>query len=469
MGEAKADLLDGQAEAGGGEGERLHQPTKQPIYLILPLPTRYVLLESRIMSATISLDSFREDRPLAESIAIATRPIHAKLNKLIIARLPLALPPHATSSLVYASGLMHIAPVYTTFETAWSDIIDRPDPSRVSPRLQETLDSMYLPGLMRRDRLQADIRSMTGWTQDMTTEQLDIISKTGHLAEFLKHIRRAIKSKPHVLLAYSYIMFMSLFAGGRFIRATLESAGDDFWKQVSPSQDSQHPGLPPQVTHGNMPLGFFHFDTPRDGEDLKRNFKERLADAEKSLSYREKHDIVQEAICIFQNTILVVAQLDTVVGGIASHPPSADRRSSADSLATVITNPSSMHRFRDSVAVAKERSARRSSQEMHDKNTPAVTENPHPSQTDNHPMIPPGIGIELCPAASKSIRFEECLPQPSRSHLGVGGPTGNLAESLKMASRRLRREQATNWLLGLAIGLIILCAVLSGRRIVSLE
>ncbi|GAB0141752.1 hypothetical protein EsHS_00002332, partial [Epichloe bromicola] len=362
------------------------------------------------MSATIPLDSFREDRPLAESIAIATRPIHAKLNKLIIARLPLALPPHATSSLVYASGLMHIAPVYTTFETVWSDIIERPDPSKVSPQLQEILDLMYLPGLMRRDRLQADIRSMTGWTQDMTTEQLDIISKTGHLAEFLKHIRRAIKSKPHVLLAYSYIMFMSLFAGGRFIRATLESAGDDFWKRPSPSQTSQHPGLPPQATHG-MPLRFFHFDTPRDGEDLKRNFKERLADAEKLLSYREKHDIVQEAICIFQNMILVVAQLDNVVGGVASHPPSADRRSSADSLATVITNPSSMNRFRDSVAVAKERSARRSSQEMHDKNAAAVTENPHPSKTDNHPIIPPGIGIDLCPAASKSIRFEESLPQ----------------------------------------------------------
>lgn len=422
------------------------------------------------MSVTIPSDPFREDRPLAESIAIATRPIHAELNKLIIARLPLALPPHATSSLVYASGLMHIAPVYATFETVWSEIIDRPDPSRVSPQLQETLDLMYLPSLMRTDRLQADIRSMTGWTQAMTTEQLDIISKTGHLAEFLKHIRRAIKSKPHVLLAYSYIMFMSLFAGGRFIRATLESAGDDFWKELSPSPNSQHPGLPPQATHG-VPVRFFHFDTPRDGEDLKRNFKERLADAEKLLSHREKHDIVQEAICIFQNMILVVAQLDNVVGGVASHPPSADRRSSDDSLATVITNPSSssITRFRDSVVIAKERSARRLSQEMHDKKTPAVTENPHPSKMDNHPITPPGIGIELCPAASKSIRFEEFLPQPSRSQLGVGGPTGNLAESLQMASKRLRREQATNWLLGLAIGFIILGAILSGRRIVSLE
>ncbi|KAK2593708.1 hypothetical protein QQS21_008573 [Conoideocrella luteorostrata] len=470
----------------------------------------------------LPLNTFREDRPLAESIAIATRPIHAKLNKLIIARLPLVLPPHAASPFVYASGLLHIAPIYQTFESVWSDIIsgsvdhalprepsdlsgmssagrdEFPKPD-VSTALLETLDMLYLPGLMRTDSLVADIRSMTAWSEDKTREQLDVVSKIGRLAEFVKHIRRAIRSKPHVLLAYSYIMFMALFSGGRFIRATLESAGNEFWDEPCPviptaSQRSereggkvttkltaqpQQPGFSPQTVHG-ISLQFFQFDTPLDGEDLKNDFKQRLADAEESLSNREKHDIVQEAICIFENMILVVAQLDNVMG--KPNYQTFDRQGSADSPTTGVRMPST-NRFRDSVAVTKERSARGARGSSNrtpgnsevetcssgDRNTPSIVEDALPAEPDNHPIIPPAIDMEQCPASSKSVRFEKSLPQPSRSHLGAGNSAGDLAESLKMASRRLHREQVTNWVIGVAIGFIILGAVFSGRRASSSE
>ncbi|KAG5966327.1 hypothetical protein E4U58_002555 [Claviceps cyperi] len=421
------------------------------------------------------LETFSKDRPLAESITLATRPIHAKLNKLVIARLPLALPPLATNSLAYASGLMHVAPIYSTFETAWSDILHESDPSKVSPEVFKMLDSLHLPGLMRADRLEADIQAMMGWTQAATREQLDRVSETGHLEEFVSHIRRAISSKPHVLLAYSYILFMALFAGGRYMRATLESAGEDFWQRVPSSSDSQREDEKSWTEQCGMPLRFFHFDTPLDGEDLRRDFKQRLADAEMSLSYQEKHDIVQEAICIFENLILLVAQLDDVAARDALGRFSSGRRESDDSLATVIAKPASINRFRDSVAVTKERSARRSSQEMHDKMStsdveycmsdyekmPTLVESPVSSNLDQGDMMPLGSETEKDGRVGfKSVRFRESLSQRPRSHVEEGGSTETSAERLWAAS-----GQVTHWFVGVAIGFIILGAVLSRRAV----
>lgn len=446
------------------------------------------------MSTTL-LDSFRQDRPLAESIAIATRSIHAKLNKLIITRLPLVLPPQASDPFVYASGLLHIAPIYATFESLWSEILhnprengrnDVPGESKrtpdVSDGLREALGVLFIPGLRRADRLVADIQSVTGWSETATREQLAIISKTGHLAEVVSHIRRAIKNKPHVLLAYSYIMYMALFAGGRFVRATLESAGKEFWDKTASvivptsqpcekrhTEDIQETEISLRVSH-SLPLRFFHFDTPEDGEDLKRDFKQKLADCEGILTYREKHDIVQEAICIFENMVLVVAQLDNVMA--SGHQPSVQ------SLAA--KNPLILGRFRDSVVVTRERSARASgmsssssssssssdSDSEADNKTPAALEKAPPFKPNNHPTIPSTTDMESCPALSKSMRFEKTLPRPPR-HL-TGDSTVDFAESLKMASKRLRRERVTNWVFGVAIGIIIVGAIFSGRRAASM-
>ncbi|KAK9440158.1 hem oxygenase-like, multi-helical [Metarhizium brunneum] len=469
---------------------------------------------------SIPLDSFRRDRPLAESIAVATRSIHARLNKLIIERLPLALPPQAGDPFVYASGLLHIAPIYTTFESLWSGIAQssleygeysrddwggsKPSKPLVSDGLREMLNVLHIPGLMRADRLVADIQSMTGWTDAGTREQLEMISKTGHLAEVVSHIKRAIRNKPHVLLAYSYIMYMALFAGGRFIRATLESAGNDFWDTTAssampaPSRPIQgdsadstqsHPTeTSPRRYHGRLPLRFFHFDTPEDGEDLKRDYKQKLADCDATLSYQEKHDIVQEAICIFENLVLVVAQLDTVVAAGPIKPP-ADSPTSVESAATTIKHPLILPRFRDSVDVAKERSARRSSNRMSGMSSGSgsdreddpksgeskthaadMPEEALPSEPHNHPTIPSTTDMELGPASSKSVRFEKTLPHPARSDLGgVADSTADVTESLKMASKRLRREHVANWVLGVAIGIIVVGVLCSGRRAASLE
>jgi hypothetical protein len=155
------------------------------------------------------------------------------------------------------------------------------------------------------------------------------------------HIRRSVSKQPHVLLAYAWVLYMALFSGGRFIRATLESAGaHGFW-----TDGRQERTVP---VHG--PLDFFHFPTPQDGEDLKHEFKQRLANMGTLLTEGERDDIVKEAICIFESMILVISQLDDVCHTRMEELNSDD--------ASVLNPRSASFRIRDSVVVTKERSSR---------------------------------------------------------------------------------------------------------------
>ncbi|KAJ6438333.1 hem oxygenase-like, multi-helical [Purpureocillium lavendulum] len=515
--------------------------------------------------AAIPLDSFRADRPLAESIALATRAIHARLNKLIVSRLPLALPPRAADPAAFLTGLLHIAPIYETFEEEWQAIIDAPTPTTPSPpcpsasasastskdslpdacdrdaphfdsgshplpqddgprlhkplvcdRMHSMLRHLYLPGLVRSERLRADIRAMTAWPDHVVEEQLQAVGGMGYLAEFLQHIRRAVMNKPHVLVAYSYIMFMALFAGGRFIRASLESAGEPFWAvEPSPARptmrtserrrkmaakerrphdledDDTMPGGNPDAgrPQQNMPLHFFHFDTPMDGEDLKREFKQRLVDSEALLTPREKRDIVQEAVCIFENVTLVVLQLDALFPDNHDAPQRATprRQSSLHSLAMLLKSPLA-NRFRDSVAVTKQRKERSSSKRSsgHEESNcpianPKLSADTSSAASLDGTVVPPSLpdghvptanftGIELCPAFAKSVRFEKAPDMLVRSReMSADDSQPDVAEALKMVSRRLAESRMTQWVVVAAFGVIFLGAMLAGQRVIRVE
>ncbi|TPX17282.1 uncharacterized protein E0L32_012249 [Thyridium curvatum] len=363
--------------------------------------------------------------PLGEAVNVATRSLHTKLNKLVLSRLPLAMPPRADTPSVYITGLLHIAPIYITFESLWRDYIQqtsseqtpgaspdsRLDQARTEFHVPEThyfTDAtvpserarsfkaseqvrsalIYVPvqGLERSARLRADIRNLTGWSPVEVEEQLRTIAMTGHLSVFLRHIERSVEKHPQVLLAYSWVLYMALFSGGRFIRASLENAGLSFWKELptpvrpmmqecqkivhAPSDDpedgkeeiiSDESHLrrtrafttpPPGNTRAN-PLAYFHFETSRDGEDLKVEFKRRLAEADALLSEKERDYVIREAVLIFENLISIISQLDLVCGtnlaGFGDNEPAN---------MVVPFSPRLSSRFRDSIAVSKERACR---------------------------------------------------------------------------------------------------------------
>ncbi|KAI1006938.1 hypothetical protein K3495_g1284 [Podosphaera aphanis] len=212
---------------------------------------------------------------LSEQINTATRTTHLQLNKLILTRLPLALPPFVGNPSVYASGLLHIAPIYITFEALWSEIIRTSqdstklngngffDTSASEQKLQDTKDSplalggilppharslkagsrihsllhfLQLPELLRSRRLLADIQNLTSASDSEIQRQIETVSMTGSLAKFLDYTKSSVERNPHVILAYAWVLYMALFSGGRYIRSSLKDAGGsgvNFWNQDS--------------------------------------------------------------------------------------------------------------------------------------------------------------------------------------------------------------------------------------------
>lgn len=368
-----------------------------------------------------STSESQERPPLGKGINIATRSVHAKLNQNILGRFPRAVPPQANNPSVYASGLLHIAPVYLAFESLWNDYLDTHgvhtekedgnpetyestlpgllDPQQFScdsvpeqhppwKRVYSVLSHLYLPGLMRSESLVHDICSITGWTKDIVDEEIKAVAQTGRLGAFVAHIKRSIDNHPLVLLAYGWVLYMALFSGGRFISASLDEAGPDFWSATcGPVQPSGRTCTAPLSAHQrpspassenpSLPLSFFHFPTPQDGEDLKTTFKHRLLACQHLLTPEEHDQIVREAICIFENMNLLVAQLDSLFP--STSPADTTANSSPPDLTTA-SNPaepglletwtkglsSSLSlnprwgrmRIRDSVAVTKERAVR---------------------------------------------------------------------------------------------------------------
>jgi hypothetical protein len=189
---------------------------------------------------------------------------------------------------------------------------------------------------------------LTGWSEDVLQARLEETATTGRLGEIVSHIRRSAEKYPHVLLAYAWVLYMALFSGGRIIRATLESAGTQGFWATDTSDDSATKQK--QTDHDHGPLEFFRFPTPEDGEDLKHEFKQRLADLGPLLTQSEREEIVREATCIFENLIVVINQLDDVC-----HTKLADLNTVDNSA---MSPRSAGFRIRDSVIVTRERSYR---------------------------------------------------------------------------------------------------------------
>lgn len=120
------------------------------------------------------------------------------------------------------------------------------------------------------------------------------------IEDFIAQMRETVKQKPHVLVAYAWVMYMAIFSGGRWIRAQLQSAGDQFWHCDKASLLSGTPGM-----------HLFCFDGERDGEDIKADFKVRLEEAEGIFTPAQRQEVVQEATNIFRFCITLVADLDS--------------------------------------------------------------------------------------------------------------------------------------------------------------
>ena len=93
-----------------------------------------------------------------------------------------------------------------------------------------------------------------------------------------------------------------------------------------------------------------------------------------------------------------------------------------------------------------------------------------PPLPQDHPDVANNpAGIELCPAFSKSMRFDNALELPVRSRETSIASQADLPETLRMARKQLSESRLTHWVVVVAFGVIFLGAMVAGQRAIKVE
>ncbi|PWY61658.1 heme-binding peroxidase [Aspergillus eucalypticola CBS 122712] len=247
---------------------------------------------------------------LPSRIREAIKEPHGKVNHLNTARIPLCLPPEARTPLLYTLGLLRYAEIYLGLEKVWLAEIGDPihwiqgtsdnmDPNTSGrERIQTVLRLLYLPELLRTKRFEADFLALQSLDPNISSLGAGKVTAG---SQFRQYIEEDLPTKPHLLVAYIWIMYQALFNGGRFIRMQLLKAGPEFWGLSARSMNTA--ALP-------VPLSFWHVD---EEEVIKASFRSRLNMADKLLTETEREEIIQEAVEILRRCELITLQLDADV------------------------------------------------------------------------------------------------------------------------------------------------------------
>lgn len=156
-------------------------------------------------------------------------------------------------------------------------------------RILNVIRKIYMPKLQRSNRIKADLAALPNLpnTNIQTTN-------TGQ--EFRRYILSCVADKPHLLVAYVWIMYSALFNGGRWVRDLLCDAGPEFWGleegQLHVWQEGRYP----------PPLSFWQIEGEREGEDggVRDEFRARVVEADGLLTEQERQEILDETLEIFK-------------------------------------------------------------------------------------------------------------------------------------------------------------------------
>ncbi|KAM3422994.1 hypothetical protein BST61_g470 [Cercospora zeina] len=242
-------------------------------------------------------------------INVATRKQHTDLNRLLVQRLPLALPPHQTNPLLFAKGIVPFASFFFLFETEW-DLLARQVQQRASTAATHVRDlhiwlaNLRPRGLARSSRFHHDLKHLRAVAGPNIYASPDLDD------EWTAQMRTRLRSKPHVLIAYAWVFYMATFAGGRWIRQQLATSGRDFWSEGSTTPQSADRDKLSLELPG---FSFLSFDGDQDGEDIKALFKANLINGETLLTAEEQQDIVDTAQQLFERCNRLIYQLDQMV------------------------------------------------------------------------------------------------------------------------------------------------------------
>ena len=182
-------------------------------------------------------------------------------------------------------------------EDAWDKVLQLKEANNV---LQGALLEMRHLDLLRTSRLQRDIRNIHEKTSPATTtsllQQSDIERLQNCSSVLQERIFTSVMTRPHILLAYMWTMYLALFNGGRWIRRQLNSAGTEFWLS--------------DASHNQLPLSFWDFSGTDEGESVKVKFKQLFDQAAETLTDDEKDQVVSESFRLFATCADLVTLLD---------------------------------------------------------------------------------------------------------------------------------------------------------------
>lgn len=217
--------------------------------------------------------------------------------------------------------MAHLLPIYEAFEGPFRSLVgaggdDEGGGEEEGEEVVKGLRGMYARGLERGGRLTGDVETVLRLR--LRGRGVDL-GRRPRLEAFTDRIRTAVPGRPHLLLAYTWVLYLALFSGGRYIRAGLRGAGAGFWHRgVEGGSDGGYleKGLAGEGREGGVDgcLGFWTFEGEADGEDLKAGFKARFAAVEGTLTEAEKEEVVREAVFIMQSMAGVVVEISEVIG-----------------------------------------------------------------------------------------------------------------------------------------------------------
>lgn len=238
----------------------------------------------------------------------ATRDKHHALNIQILNKLPLCIPPASSSPILYAKGMTVFGQIYYAFE---AHLVASMENERLDERLQDMYNRIYLPRLLRTARLRRDVEILKMRLGEEGQQELDDVAERSMV--YHQRILASLSTKPHVLLAYTWTMYLALFNGGRWMRSQLVSAGPSFWLGQE------------------LPLSFWDFEDSggaiSNGEELKVAFKEGFAHSAASLNDEQREEIIEESRNLFDLCLEMVSYLD---GGEMIGPETCSIRPAAE-------------------------------------------------------------------------------------------------------------------------------------------
>jgi len=225
-----------------------------------------------------------------------TRDVHDLLNEAIMTRIGLGLADMER----FREGIVSFYFTFKTMEEEWeaarkSETLD--------PRIKWVVNHVHHPEMLRTQALLKDLAYYYGISVKEATDRFSQPDTPARIAN-VEHIRRVLREKPYLILAYGHCMYLALFAGGRVLKGKIINAPAFF----------QGMGEIPKEERERLAANMFLFEgrnTRTEENEVRMGWKTRMGEAEEQLNHTEWSDVIAEARQIFFQNQMLIAELDS--------------------------------------------------------------------------------------------------------------------------------------------------------------